>query len=147
MIRDFTATVYLFFQGKVLLHHHKKFGKWLPPGGHLEPNETPSEAARREVLEETGLQIAFLKQPATRFAYPNAQTLERPFLCLLENISAQENKPAHQHIDFIFLAKPFGATEPYKQFQWVMRKEFKELEVFPDTRKILNASALKNLFH
>ena len=28
---------------------------WMLPKGHLEPGETPAEAARREVREETGL--------------------------------------------------------------------------------------------
>ena len=38
-----------------VLHRHRVLGKWLQPGGHLEPGETPPEAARREVAEETGL--------------------------------------------------------------------------------------------
>lgn len=33
-------------------------GRWTIPGGHLEPGETLEECARREVLEETGLDIA-----------------------------------------------------------------------------------------
>lgn len=41
----------------LLLHRHKRLGLWLQPGGHVEPGETPWEAARREVLEETGLQV------------------------------------------------------------------------------------------
>jgi 8-oxo-dGTP pyrophosphatase MutT (NUDIX family) len=39
----------------VLLHFHKKLHLWLQPGGHIEENEAPWDAAQREVLEETGL--------------------------------------------------------------------------------------------
>ncbi len=38
-----------------VLHRHKRLGLWLQPGGHLDPGETPAEAARREAVEETGL--------------------------------------------------------------------------------------------
>ncbi len=33
---DFTASVYVVYENKVLLHKHKKLGVWLPPGGHVE---------------------------------------------------------------------------------------------------------------
>jgi 8-oxo-dGTP pyrophosphatase MutT (NUDIX family) len=38
-----------------LLHLHRRLGRWLQPGGHLEEGEAPHEAAVREVAEETGL--------------------------------------------------------------------------------------------
>lgn len=41
----------------VLLHRHKRLGTWLQPGGHVDPGETPWTAARREVMEETGLTV------------------------------------------------------------------------------------------
>ena len=33
---------------------HKRLDLWLPVGGEVEPGETPLEAARRELREETG---------------------------------------------------------------------------------------------
>jgi 8-oxo-dGTP pyrophosphatase MutT (NUDIX family)/GNAT superfamily N-acetyltransferase len=42
---------------QVVLHLHKRLKVWLQPGGHIEPGETPWDAARREALEETGLPI------------------------------------------------------------------------------------------
>ncbi|MHB1445824.1 MAG: NUDIX hydrolase [Acidimicrobiales bacterium] len=42
----------------LLLHRHKRLGIWLQPGGHLEPGESPAQAALREAAEETGIEVA-----------------------------------------------------------------------------------------
>lgn len=44
----------------ILLVEHKKSGLWLPSGGHVEPNEDPIVAAKRECFEELGIQAKFL---------------------------------------------------------------------------------------
>lgn len=48
--------------GRVLLvkHGYKSYwyGKWILPGGMLEEGEALAEGARREVLEETGLEVS-----------------------------------------------------------------------------------------
>jgi 8-oxo-dGTP diphosphatase len=41
----------------VLLCHRTDRDAWNPPGGRVEPGETPQEAVVREVLEEVGLRV------------------------------------------------------------------------------------------
>lgn len=41
----------------MLLHLHKKLGKWLPVGGHIEQGELPDMAALREIKEESALEV------------------------------------------------------------------------------------------
>lgn len=41
-----------------ILHLHKRLGRWMQTGGHLEPGELPHDAALRESEEETGLSLA-----------------------------------------------------------------------------------------
>jgi 8-oxo-dGTP diphosphatase len=54
--RAFSVAVLARHQGEVLLVHHKRLQLWVPVGGEVEANETPLEAALRELKEETGLE-------------------------------------------------------------------------------------------
>ena len=42
------------YDGKILLSRHKNRTTWETQGGHIEAGETPLEAARRELYEESG---------------------------------------------------------------------------------------------
>lgn len=42
------------YQGKYLLSRHKERTTWETQGGHIEPGETPLQAAKRELFEESG---------------------------------------------------------------------------------------------
>jgi 8-oxo-dGTP diphosphatase len=44
-------------KNQIYLGDHIKAQAWIPPGGHIEPGETPSIAAIREMLEELGVTI------------------------------------------------------------------------------------------
>jgi 8-oxo-dGTP pyrophosphatase MutT (NUDIX family) len=41
-----------------VLHLHKRLGRWMQPGGHIDPGESPPVAAQREATEELGLAVA-----------------------------------------------------------------------------------------
>ena len=46
------------YQGKILLSRHRDRTTWETQGGHIEPGETPLEAAKRELFEESGIRDA-----------------------------------------------------------------------------------------
>lgn len=112
----------------------------------MDANETPPEAARREVFEETGLEIEFIKQENIWINRWNANSFERPYQCLLEEIPAFGDKPAHQHIDFIYIARPSGGqvmqnhaeTSGIRWFSW---EEIEALapdeEIFVETQQAI----------
>ena len=62
MEREFCASVFVVNPAdlKILLCHHKKFDRWVQPGGHIEKNEIPEETALREVYEETGVRVKLI---------------------------------------------------------------------------------------
>lgn len=74
---------------QVLLTHHKKLGKWLQLGGHVDGNPDVLAAALREAKEESGLDCL---KPLTA----------EIFDIDLHLIPAREQEPAHYHYDIRF---------------------------------------------
>lgn len=102
--RDWAVAVFVVWHGRVLLHRHPKLAKWLPCGGHVEPGETPDDAAVREVLEESGVPIRLLSEAP--IAAPGPRQLARPRGVQLEAIG-----PGHEHVDLVYLARPEPSYE------------------------------------
>lgn len=111
LTRDFAVAVFVVWQGRILLHWHAKLGRWLPPGGHIEPNEVPDDAAVREVWEETGVRSTLRDTPDVPADLPRPgepRPLCRPAGMLLTAIA-----PGHQHVDLVYFAtgEPSDARE------------------------------------
>jgi 8-oxo-dGTP pyrophosphatase MutT (NUDIX family) len=130
--RHFTVAVFVAWEGKVLLHYHRKLGMWLPPGGHIERDELPDDAAVREVLEETGLRVELVGEKREDVSDP--VQLHRPAGVQLENIG-----PGHQHIDLIYFAKPNGSTSIHQNYSedkvgWYGPEDWNEMSVNREVR-------------
>lgn len=147
MRRQFTATVYIRDQERILLVYHKKLQKWLPPGGHVDNNELPTDTAVREAKEETGYDISLISDDHIVIKEANASSLARPYLCLLEEIPAHNGESAHQHIDLIYLGKVVGgklqhAPNESEEARWFTREELAALkpeeEIFNETLQTID---------
>ena len=55
------VVIVLFDGDQVLWARHARRATWEIPGGHIEPDETPRQAAERELWEETGITKAALQ--------------------------------------------------------------------------------------
>jgi len=135
--RDFTATTFVVWQGKVLLHKHKKLAMWLPCGGHIEENELPDDAAVREVLEESGVEVVLVGEKALELNEP--RQLIRPRGIQLETI-----EPGHEHIDLIYFGEPVAGYEGTllendPSLGWYSPAELRTMDLSEEIRAWVNA--------
>ncbi len=109
MKRHFTATGFVVREGRTLLHWHKRLQQWMPPGGHIEPDEDPVAAVLREIREEAGLAAEVIPlAPRMPIDYPGQ--LPAPYTILLEH-SPEPGRP-HQHIDLIYFCRSVDGIDP-----------------------------------
>ena len=139
--RHFTATTFIVYKDKTLLHLHKTLNMWLPPGGHIDRDELPHIAALREIKEETGLDVELIHdEPSIKSE--NAVEIPGPRHLLLQNIN-----PFHQHIDLIYYAKAnTDIVVPDKgesiKLEWFNSEQLENNKVENDIR-ILGQEAIK----
>jgi len=102
---------YLVEDGKILLVHHNRFDKWVPPGGHIEAGETFGQTAEREFLEETGIAVnAISAAPVIHPEDENATPLPLPFYTDLE----VEGFPVPALVQFFFVRRAAGDHAPIR---------------------------------
>lgn len=132
--RHHTATAYVVAAGRTLLLWHQKLRMWLPPGGHLEPNEDPVQGAVREALEESGLPVEVIPPPGL-LEVDRPLVLPPPAVILVEDI-VRDDQPFHQHIDHVYFtvahaSVDFEAPIPHGKHHWFSLAELGEAFSLP----------------
>lgn len=124
---DFTVAIFVVQDRQVLVIHHRKLGRWLPLGGHIELDEEPEIAALREAREESGLDVELLgeRPPTTE---PGTRALIAPRYLDIHRIS-----DTHEHIGMIYFARPVGgalglAEEEHLGIRWCTSAELDTLQ-------------------
>ena len=143
-VKHYTASAIILSDGqprKALLLHHRKHGKWLPPGGHQEAYENSLEAVIRETREETGLDIApYLPAPQPFDANVTIQPL--PAFIQEQRVPAHGIEPEHYHLDMNYVVRipeqtvRHAAVEAH-DIRWFTLDEINTLDTFEDLRAVL----------
>ncbi|MDT0320073.1 NUDIX hydrolase [Streptomyces millisiae] len=138
---------YLVERGKVLLVHHNRFDKWVPPGGHIEPGESFAGTAVREFKEETGLLVeAISSQPAIHPADDNAAPEPVPFYVDIE----REGFPVPALVQFFFVRRQEDSAEQVVEAQleevhgagWFGLEDLEQLPTFEQVRSLARFALL-----
>lgn len=115
-------------KGRILLIRNANVNSWTPPGGSIEPDESPRDAVVREMREETGLLveptriIGVYGGPQSRVVYPNgdvASYIATVFEC---KVVSGEMTPDH---------------EESLDVRYFSEAELNSIEVWPMARMVL----------
>lgn len=135
------CAAYIVENDKVLLVHHNKFNEWVPPGGHIEPGETFATIAKREVKEETGLDVDIIStQPIINPNDPMAVAEPVPFYVDVEH----GFKPRPAIVQFFWARRSKNAkgtklsaqTSEVFGVDWITKEQLKELPMSNQIRTV-----------
>lgn len=136
---NFTSVGYLVKDNKVLLVHHRGFNKWVPPGGHVELDESFAEAAIREFFEETNLKVKIISagprihtdddnatfQPLPFYSDILVEGFKRPTLCFYYLVEMLDTTATFTHQE-----------DELHDIGWFSKEELLKLSTFDQVRSL-----------
>ena len=121
-------------RSRVLLHHHRKLGRWMQFGGHCDGDEDVLRVAQREAWEESGVERLTVASPC-------------PLDLDIHEIPERKEEPAHFHfgIRYLLIAPEdasFSISEESHELRWFSREELRDLPLDASVRRLLRKADL-----
>ena len=145
MVRNkFTATGFVFNEhGQILMIKHKQYGKWLPPGGHVDENELPCKAVAREVLEETGVSVKVLSS-VSHLDISGGVAKELPLPLRIMHVDV-DGTGLRNYIDLLYLCRAINTNTTPQESEvdgigWFSPEETMNLDTFEDVIKTIESA-------
>ncbi len=134
---DFTVSVLIVHGDKVLLRKHDKYNMWCGPGGHIDLDEDPNQAAVRECKEEVGLDIVLWDGMRRRLDDGEKFKELIPPVSLNRHFTSD----THEHVDLVYFATslsddvvPEYAEDRSDEWKWCTKEDLKHMDLLPDIR-------------
>jgi len=123
---DFTVSIFIVQDSKVLFIFHKQLDRWLPIGGHIELDEDPEQAALRESREESGLEVELVGDRPPLSEEKGFRPLMAPVHMDIHLI-----KEPHWHIGMVYFARVRSGkvtlnTAEHKDIQWLSKRDLED---------------------
>lgn len=121
---EVSCGAYVIDDGKVLVIQHNQ-GHWDFPKGHMEKGETEKQTAKREVLEETGIEIEIISDEKYIVEYmPKANVQKKVIFFEAKKIGGKLKKQESevQNVEWITIDKALeritfeNSRENFKKF-------------------------------
>jgi 8-oxo-dGTP pyrophosphatase MutT (NUDIX family) len=137
---DHTASFYIIRtdtpQPSILLHKHRKIGKLMMFGGHIEIKENPWQTALHELVEETGYEPRQLQvlQPQNRITFLTETSLHPVPLCYsTKEYPGTPETHFHTDVTYAFVTSEEPISSPEDGESTDMRLfTLEELNAIPD---------------
>lgn len=144
---DYTAEIFIVYNHKVLIRLHDKYNLWTCPGGHIELDENPNEAAIREAKEETGLDVILYNNHQCYFGEIEGQKeLIPPLFMNIHRIGTTN----HQHIWMVYFASattdqvnPGQDSDASHVRKWMSKEDIETADYLLDHVKVYALAALE----
>jgi 8-oxo-dGTP diphosphatase len=98
-------------------------GQWQLPGGKLEWGETPEQTLKREIKEETNLNIKILRLISTHTAQIVAKGIQYHVIELI--------------YDCVYSGKKITLSKEHNDYTWLDAKESLKINLTPELRELI----------